>query len=162
MEYTWRPEVPPAADVGTGGVLLSSFPSAGLAATVASHYIVRSLKLPRVGRFESPELAPIAVVQAGEVNPTIRVYGRPGLGLILSEFPPLPSQLGPLARTILDGAERLQARLLVCLEGVVPHPELENSEAEAVPVPVGAKIFFGLGALRAISQHEQDRVIFSR
>ncbi|HTT16160.1 MAG TPA: PAC2 family protein [Thermoplasmata archaeon] len=125
MEFVWRDEGPAEKGPGRGAVVLSSFPSAGLAATVASHYMVRSLKLGRVGRFDSPDVAPIAVVQGGEVNPTIRVYGRPGLGLVLSEFPPLPSQLGPIARTILDGAERMDARLLVCLEGVVPHPELD-------------------------------------
>jgi uncharacterized protein len=133
MEFLWRDEVAAGQGPGTGAVLVSSFPSAGLAATVASHYMIRSLKLPRVGRFESPDLAPIAVVQSGEVNPTIRVYGRPGLGLVLSEFPPLPSQLSPLARTILDGAERLQARLLVCLEGVVPHPELDLPDGAPPP-----------------------------
>jgi len=130
MEFVWHDEAPPGQGPGPGAVLLSSFPSAGLATTVASHYILRSLKLPRVGRFESPDLAPIAVVQAGEVNPTIRVYGRPGLGVVLSEFPPLPSQVTPIARTILDAAERSSARLLVCLEGVVPHPELENGSQE--------------------------------
>ncbi|HYA10874.1 MAG TPA: PAC2 family protein [Thermoplasmata archaeon] len=132
MEFVWRDEATSGQAPGAGAVIVSSFPSAGLATTVASHYILRSLKLPRVGRFESPELAPIAVVQAGEVNPTIRVYGRPGLGVVLSEFPPLPSQLTPIAKTILDAAERTSARLVVCLEGVVPHPELEG-EAEEAP-----------------------------
>jgi uncharacterized protein len=131
MEFVWREEAAAGQGPGQGAVLLSSFPSAGLAATVASHYMIRSLKLPRVGRFESPDLAPIAVVQAGEVNPTIRVYGRPGLGLVLSEFPPLASQVTPIARTILETAERLSARLLVCLEGVVPHPELEGDRRAA-------------------------------
>jgi len=135
VEFTWREEGPSAGGPGTGAVLVSSFPSAGLAATVAAHYIVRSLKLQRVGRFESPDLAPIAVVQGGEVNPMIRVYGRPGFGVILSEFPPLPSQLTPIARTVLDVAERLQARLLVCLEGVVPHPETEPPEEAGTPEP---------------------------
>jgi len=135
MEFVWRDEVPSSQGPGSGAVIVSSFPSAGLAATVASHYIIRSLKLPRVGRFESPDLAPIAVVQSGEVNPTIRVYGRPGLGVVLSEFPPLPSQLTPIARTILESAERLQARLLICLEGVVPHPELDTSEGTTAPIP---------------------------
>jgi uncharacterized protein len=136
MEFVWRDEALPGQGPGNGAVIVSSFPSAGLAATVASHYIVRSLKLPRVGRFESPDLAPIAVVQGGEVNPTIRVYGRPGLGVVLSEFPPLPSHLTAIARTVLDEAERLQARLLVCLEGVVPHPELDTSEGPTTaPLP---------------------------
>lgn len=136
MEFAWVDEMAAAQGPGPGAVLISSFPSAGLAATVASHYIVRSLKLPRVGRFESPELAPIAVVQAGDVNPTIRVYGRPGLGLVLSEFPPLPSQATPIARTILATAERLSARMLLCLEGVVPHPE---GDEEADPRADGSE-----------------------
>ncbi len=136
MEYTWRTEVPAPNDVSAGAVLLSSFPSAGLATTVAGHYMIRALKLPRIGRFESPDIAPIAVVQSGEVNPTIRVYGHPKLGLVLSEFPPSPSQANALARTILHNAEQRGARLVVCLEGVVPHPESDDEDAdsaEAVP-----------------------------
>jgi uncharacterized protein len=139
MEYTWRTEVPPANDVGTGGVLLSSFPSAGLATTVAGHYMIRALKLPRIGRFESPDIAPIAVVQGGEVNPTVRVYGHSTLGLVLSEFPPSPPQANALARTILQNAEQRGVRLLVCLEGVVPHPEDEEDEGDqAAAVPAAA------------------------
>ncbi len=131
MEFQWRDEAPPEACPGAGSVILSSFPSAGLATTVAGHYMIRTLKIPRVGRFESPDLAPIAVVQGGEVNPTIRVYGRANLGLVLSEFPPTPSQANAVARTILDAAERRKARMIVCLEGVVPHPGGEE-EGEAV------------------------------
>lgn len=133
MEFVWREEAPPAKTFGEGSVLVSAFPSAGLATTVAAHYVVRALNLPRVGRFESPDLSPIAVVQGGEVHPTIRVYGRSDLGLVLSEFPPSPSQANAIARTILDAAERHKARMIVGLEGVVPHPpggEEEQEEAE--------------------------------
>lgn len=132
MEFQWRDEAAPEACPGAGSVILSSFPSAGLATTVAGHYMIRTLKMPRVGRFESPDLAPIAVVQGGEVNPTIRVYGRPTLGLVLSEFPPTPSQANAVARTILDSAERRKSRLIVCLEGVVPHPAGDEEGEEAV------------------------------
>ncbi len=123
MEYAWREERGEGPGFTSGGVVVSAFPSAGLATTVAAHYIVRALKLPRIGRFESPDLAPIAVVQGGVVNPTVRVYGRPDLGLVLSEFPPSPAQANSLAQTILDNAERRGARLVLGLEGVVPHPE---------------------------------------
>jgi uncharacterized protein len=133
MEYTWKEEAPPGKSFGEGSVLVSAFPSAGLATTVAGHYMIRALSLPRVGRFESPEIAPIAVVQGGEVHPTIRVYGRKDLGLVLSEFPPSPSQANPIARTILDAAERHHARMIVGFEGVVPHPpgddEAEDEES---------------------------------
>jgi len=58
------------------------------------------------------------------------------MGLVLSEFPPSPSQANSIARTILDAAERHKARMIVGLEGVVPHPpggdEEEESEESAV------------------------------
>jgi predicted ATP-grasp superfamily ATP-dependent carboligase len=135
MEYTWHDEAVAESNCAPGAVILSAFPSAGLATIVAGHYIVRVLQLPRIGRFESPEAIPIAVVQGGEVNPPIRVYGRPDLGLVLSEFPPTPTQANAAAKTILENAERRKARAIICLEGVVPHPEesADDPAAELAP-----------------------------
>ena len=134
MEYTWKEEGTAEGAIRPGSVLISAFPSAGLATTVAGHYMIRALKMPRVGRFESPDIAPVAVIQAGEVHPTVRVYGRPDLALVLSEFPPTPPQANALARTILNGAESRKCRLVICLEGVVPHPT-EEEEPSAEPAP---------------------------
>jgi len=128
VEFAWRDERGQVGALARGAVIVTAFPSAGLATTVAGHYMIRSLKLPRVGRFESPDLSPIAVVQGGEVNPTIRVYGRNDLALVLSEFPPTPSQANAVAKTVLDAAEKQGARLILCLEGVVPHPSEEEEE----------------------------------
>jgi predicted ATP-grasp superfamily ATP-dependent carboligase len=133
VEFVWHEEVSPSESFGAGSVVVSAFPSAGLATIVAAHYIIRALKLPRIGRFESPDLAPIAVVQGGEVNPMVRVYGGPNLALVVSEFPPTPSQANALARTILDRAEQHKSRMIVCLEGVVPHPVGGDEESEAEP-----------------------------
>jgi predicted ATP-grasp superfamily ATP-dependent carboligase len=127
--YRWVDE-PGTVPLAPGGVLATSFPSAGLAATVAAHYIVRALNLPRVGRLESPESAPIAVIQSGHVNPAVRVYARPNFGLVVSEFPPTMSSAGPLAEAILSAAETQRVRMVLCLEGVVPHPVEETTEAE--------------------------------
>jgi len=137
MEYTWKEEDQKAPTLQPGAVILSSFPSAGLATTVAGHYMIRALKLPRIGRFESPDLAPVAIVQGGEVHPTIRVYGRGDLGLVLSEFPPTPSQANAIARTILDGAQARKARMILCLEGIVPHPEDDDTPTADVPADAG-------------------------
>jgi uncharacterized protein len=131
MEYKWKEESAAAGAIHPGSVVVSAFPSAGLATTVAAHYMVRALKLPRVGRFESRDIAPVAVIQGGEVHPTVRVYGRGDLALVLSEFPPTPSQANALAWTILEGAEMRKARLIVCLEGVVPHPADEPGDEKA-------------------------------
>jgi predicted ATP-grasp superfamily ATP-dependent carboligase len=135
MEYTWKDEGAAGSGIAAGSVLLSAFPSAGLATLVAGHYMIRALKIPRVGRFDSPDIAPIAVVQGGEVNPTVRVYGRRDLGLVLSEFPPTPPQANALARAILAGAETRKARMIICLEGVVPHPDEAEPEKSPEPDP---------------------------
>lgn len=130
VEFSWRDEVPPDASFGAGSVMISAFPSAGLASIVAAHYAIRALKLPRIGRFDSPDVSPIAIVQGGEVSPMVRAYGRPDLALVLSEFPPTPAQANAIARTILDSAERHRSRLILCFEGVVPHPANEEEEEE--------------------------------
>ncbi|MCI4372824.1 MAG: PAC2 family protein [Thermoplasmata archaeon] len=140
MEYTWKEENLTVPTLQAGAVVLSSFPSAGLATTVAGHYMIRALKLPRVGRFESPDLAPVAIVQGGEVHPTIRVYGRADLGLVLSEFPPTPTQANSIARTILEGAQARKARMLLCLEGIVPNPE-DGESAAAGASPEASQVW---------------------
>jgi predicted ATP-grasp superfamily ATP-dependent carboligase len=112
-----------------GGIVLSSFPSAGLAATVAASYIVRSLNLPRIGVVDQPDGPGIAIVQSGRVQPPVRVHGRSDLAVLLSELPVAPGNGAELARAILGGAERRKARLILSLEGVVAHPPVpEQSE----------------------------------
>lgn len=121
MEFHWIDE--PNSPLAPGAVVISCFPSAGLATTVAALYMIRTLKLPRIGRFEAPEMMPIAVIQGGVVNPPIRVYGRPDFAVVVSEFPPSPAQAAALATAIMDGAKARQARWILGLEGVIPHPE---------------------------------------
>ncbi len=129
MGYRWS-DVPGSPRLRPGSVVVSSFPGAGLATTVAAHYLIRSLKLPRVGLVEGSETPPVAVVQGGIVHPPVRVYGRDDLALIMSEFPPTPAQASQLAAAILDGAIERRARFVLCLEGVVPHP-VEDGAASA-------------------------------
>jgi len=137
VEFAWKEEAAPDANFAAGSVVLSAFPSAGLATIVAAHYVIRALKLPRIGRIDSPDVSPIAVVQGGEVNPMVRAYGRTDLALVVSEFPPTPAQANALGRTILDTAERHRARMIVCLEGVVPHPiDEEESDEEGAVAPL--------------------------
>ncbi|MCI4319318.1 MAG: PAC2 family protein [Thermoplasmata archaeon] len=133
MGYTWRDE-PGVQGLADEAVVLVSFPSAGLAATVAAHFIVQSLKLPRIGTFESPDLPPLAVIQGGQVQPPIRVYGRSEFALVVSEFPVPPDQATPIAETLLAGAATRHASMVLSLEGVVPHPtpEPEDSADESM------------------------------
>ncbi|MCI4369116.1 MAG: PAC2 family protein [Thermoplasmata archaeon] len=152
-EFRWVDE-PTGAVLEPGATVMTSFPSAGLAATVAAHYIVRTLGLPRIGAIESPDTPPIAVVQSGHVQPPVRVYGRKDIALVLSEFPPRSDSAGPIAQEVLAGAVARKARRLIALEGVVPHPVLadEGEGEEAVwfagPEP-GTELATGLRLAQA-------------
>jgi predicted ATP-grasp superfamily ATP-dependent carboligase len=124
MANAWTDDGP--AVIEPGAIVLSSFPSAGLAATVAAHYIIQTLKLPRIGLLDSPDGPSIAIVQSGKVQPPVRVHGRKDLAVVLSELPASPSAGPELARMILAGAESRRARLVIGLEGVIPHPAVTD------------------------------------
>ncbi|MCI4317372.1 MAG: PAC2 family protein [Thermoplasmata archaeon] len=129
MAFQWQDEAG-VKSLEPKSVLLSCFPSAGLAAIVAGHFVVRSLNLSRIGIFEGPDPSPIAVIQSGRVQPPIRVYGRTDFGVVLSEFPPGIAVAGTIAQAIMEGAEKRKVRLIVCFEGVVPHPITEDAPAD--------------------------------
>jgi predicted ATP-grasp superfamily ATP-dependent carboligase len=120
MAAEWIDEGAPILE--PGAIVLSSFPSAGLAATVAAHYIVQTLNLPRIGLVDSPDGSSIAIVQSGRVQPAVRIHGRKDLAVVLSELPVSPSAGPEIARMILAGAQARKARLVIGLEGVFPHP----------------------------------------
>jgi predicted ATP-grasp superfamily ATP-dependent carboligase len=134
MEFRWRDE-PDAVPPTPGGILLTSFPSAGLAPTIAAHYMVRTLNLPRLAVLESAEATPIAVVQGGTVQPAIRIHGNESLAVVMSEFPTSPTASWPLTASVLAAAEKRQAKMVVALEGVVPHPFDADEETPTPPMP---------------------------
>ena len=134
MEFRWRDE-PDAAAPLPGGVILTSFPSAGLAGTIAAHYMVRSLNLPRIAVLESSEALPIAVIQGGTVQPAIRVNGNRSLAVVMSEFPTSPIASWSITSAILAAGEKRGAKLVIALEGVVPHPLEEPDDGPTATLP---------------------------
>jgi uncharacterized protein len=129
VQFEWRAE---GEGMGPkpGAVILTAFPSAGLAATVAAHYMVQALQLPRIAVLDSEDAAPIALVQGGEVNPPIRAYGRDELAIVMSEFPAAPGAARAIANSVLDAAELYSAKLVLGIEGVVPHPTTAEPEED--------------------------------
>ncbi|MCI4363422.1 MAG: PAC2 family protein [Thermoplasmata archaeon] len=130
MEFEWQVDSG-AKELEPDAVLLCGFAGAGLAATVAAHYMVRALGLPRIAILRSAQEIPIAIVQNGRVQPPIRVHGAGKIAIALSEFPPPPVGLAPLADVLLAGAAARKVRLLLALEGVLPHPLVEGEGEES-------------------------------
>jgi predicted ATP-grasp superfamily ATP-dependent carboligase len=133
--YVWRDDPHVPNPIAPGAVIVSAFPSAGLATTVAAHYMIRALSLPRIGILDSDDAPPLAIVQQGQVQPSIRAYGRKDLAIVMSEFPPQGNQIRAIADAILDAADRLGARFVLAIEGVVPHPLTEEGEGPTSELP---------------------------
>jgi predicted ATP-grasp superfamily ATP-dependent carboligase len=141
MPVLWRPDNG-AQMPDPGATLLSGFPSAGLAPTVAAHYILQVLKLPRIGALTSDEFPPLAVIQGGRVNPPVRAYGGKDLVLVLSEFPLPPGLINSVAAAILDVATQLKAGRVLGLEGVIPHPPDSGDDAEPAAKPSDETVWY--------------------
>ncbi len=144
MAVVWRPESG-AVMPDPGATLFSCFPSAGLAPTVAGHYMLQTLKLPRIGALASEDFPPLAVIQGGRVNPPVRAYGGKDLVLVLSEFPLLPGLITPLATAIIGMALQLKAGRIIGLEGVVPHPadgDGDDTSADTGNNPPEEKVWY--------------------
>ena len=56
-------------------MVIVSFPSMGLVGTLAAGFIVRQLKLKRVGTFNSDRFVPTAVINDGVPSPPVRMFG---------------------------------------------------------------------------------------
>lgn len=132
MSVTWKSENA-AVLPSPGALVITCFPSAGLAPTVAGHYMLQVLKLPRIGLLVSEDLPPLAVIQGGRVNPPVRAYGNKDLVLVLSEFPLPAALINPLASTVLQSAAQMKAGGVLGIEGVVPHPVDSDETNDAPP-----------------------------
>lgn len=120
-----------------GGVVVVAFPSFGLVATLAAHYLVETLGLQEVGSVESEAFPTLAVVEEGEPMAPLRLYagtvnGR-GIAVFLSEFQPDPPLVREVAQAILDWSRQGGVDLVISPEGLLADEEALDEE---VPVEV--------------------------
>ena len=142
-----------------GSLLVISFPTHGLAASIATNYLVRTLEMPQVAYLDGPELPPTISVDEGIVRPPVRVYatelvcGPDGkcdrLAVVSSDIQPPAELLRPLARTILARAQTEHVGLVVVLEGSPAEEEELEQKVEAAANLLGQSVLrvAGVGGL---------------
>lgn len=119
---TWEP-----VDLRQALVVIG-FPSVGLVGSIATAYLVDSLRLKEIGAVISTTFPPTAVVHDGIGSSPIRIFmgdvvcGPDGnceqLCVIVSNMTPKPAMVAPLAHALVSWAREHGARELVCLEGL--------------------------------------------
>jgi uncharacterized protein len=108
-------------------MLIVSFPTTGLVGTLAAGYMVRSLKLKRVGTFSSERFVPTAVILDGIPSPPVRMFGEKRacapdelcneIIVIMSELPIPLDMIKPMSEAILNWCKNKNTNMIVTLEG---------------------------------------------
>lgn len=107
--------------------VITGFPTVGLVGTIASRFVVNSLKLRLVAAFLSDYFPPVSVISKSEPLPPVRLYGGDKkcgpngecnqLLIVLSEFLPHHTTLRPLANKIIEWCKENNCENIVCIEG---------------------------------------------
>ncbi len=119
--------------------VITGFPTVGLVGTIASRFIIHSLKLKLLASFLSDYFPPITVIFDSTPLPPIRIYGGAKkcgpngkceqLLVILSEFvPPFITQR-PLANKLIEWCKENNCETIVCIEGF-------NLEEKTEDIPI--------------------------
>jgi uncharacterized protein len=108
-------------------MVLVSFPTTGLVGTLAAGYMVRQLKLKRVGTFSSDRFVPTAVINEGVPSPPVRMFGTKRdcapdelcneIIVIMTELPIPIDMIKPMSDAILNWCKSKNTNIIVTLEG---------------------------------------------
>ncbi|UCE38293.1 MAG: proteasome assembly chaperone family protein [Thermoplasmata archaeon] len=138
-------------------MVIVSFPSPGLVGSLAASYMVRSLKLGRVGTFSSDDFVPTAVIYDGVPSPPVRVFGGKRecapdelcneILVIMSELPVPLGMIKSMSDVILNWCGDKNANMIVTLEGANT-PLLPDQEPKVYAVGTTDK------AREMISKHK--------
>ncbi|OPX62127.1 MAG: PAC2 family protein [Methanomassiliicoccales archaeon PtaB.Bin134] len=110
-------------------MVVIGFPSVGLVSSIASNYIVRSMKLERKAAIISKRFPPYTIIHEGIPSPPVRIYsGHRGcedkgeqcekLAVITCEFMPQPELIKELSNDILGWCKKKGISTIMTLEGI--------------------------------------------
>jgi uncharacterized protein len=108
-------------------MVIVSFPTMGLVGTLAAGYMVRQLKLKRIGTFSSERFMPTAVINEGVPSPPVRMFGTKRacapndlcneIIVIMSEIPIPMDMVKSMTLAILKWCEEKNINIIMALEG---------------------------------------------
>ncbi len=101
-------------------ILIEGFQGTGLVGTLAAQYIAKELKMKQIGRIESEDLPPIALMSEGEIRFPIRIFASKEHNIIMfeSELPIVPKLTFRIASDIAEWAKKQKVERVICLEGI--------------------------------------------
>jgi len=104
---------------------LIGFPDVGLVSTIALSYLIGEKELNEFGYLESDQLPPMVVIHEGDPKPLMRLYEREGVVGIISEIPLDYNLITPMAKSIVDWAERRDVEAVIAMSGIAVQNRLD-------------------------------------
>jgi uncharacterized protein len=131
-----------------GAIALVGFPSVGLISSIASSFVVKTLKLERVASMISPDFPPYTLVYEGIPSPPVRIYAGERMCneegeqceqivVITAEFMPKPDLIKPVVDIILDWCRSKGIETIITLEGM--NTGMDPAEAKMLCIASGEK-----------------------
>jgi len=123
----------------SGGVLIESFPSIGLASAIAGTFIVKSLNLNQIAAIDSTRFPSVSVISAEKPEFPARIYASadPKVAVCLSEFT-IPVDLDIyVAKSILSWSREEKCSLVISSCGM-PMTEQDDQKRDPVISGVGS------------------------
>ncbi len=106
-------------DLGKPKYLILGLPDAGIVGPIAASHIVTSLKLPDVLGIESyGYIPPAVIIQGNSIKYPMRIYSNGEISVLITDVPPVPSGIVPLASAIVEFARKRGINYIISISGV--------------------------------------------
>lgn len=106
-------------------IVIEGFQGTGLVGTLAAQYLAKKLNMKQIGRIESEDLPPIALMSDGEIKFPIRIFASKEHNMIMfeSELPITPKLTFKVADAIARWTKKQGAKRVICMEGITSSGE---------------------------------------
>ncbi len=124
-----------------GVTIIEGFPGFGLIGTIASEFLMEHLKMEKIGIVEMDEIPAMVAIHQNKVVEPISIHYNKDYNIVIVHAINIGKDLGwKLADLILELSEVLQAKEIICLEGV------------GSPNPDAGRVFYYTNGVRAASK----------
>lgn len=101
-------------------VIIEGFPGFGLVGNISTEFLIQHLKAEQIGSIKMEESAPMVAIHEGKVVHPIGIFYDKKNNIILLHVITSPQGVEwKMAEIVKDLAKQLQAKEIICLEGVV-------------------------------------------
>ncbi|WP_297463911.1 proteasome assembly chaperone family protein [Thermococcus sp.] len=99
-------------------ILIEGYPGVGLVGHIAANFLVRELRMNRIGYVESPFIPPMAMILEGKPNPPLRFYGKDNIIVAVADIYIPPTLVNEIARELVDYLTEMKAEKVVSMGGI--------------------------------------------